>query len=111
VVAVIDATTAYGGEPVAANVLFAGTPSAVDAVASSLLGRSLEADDALKTVREDEEPVSVESETVDFDRLRATIPDGDLPPPDSPHPAVSTAYRVYAAVAGDAVPPQLEGGR
>ena len=109
-VAVIDATTAYGGEPVAADVLLAGEPSAVDAVASSLLGRSLEADDALKTVREDEEPVTVEGD-VDFDRLRATIPDGDLPPPDSPHPAVSTAYRVYAAVAGDAVPPQLEGGR
>ncbi|MFD1564305.1 DUF362 domain-containing protein [Haloarchaeobius amylolyticus] len=109
-VAVVDATTAYGGEPVAADVLFSGAPSAVDAVASSLLGRSLETDDALKTVREDEEPVSVDG-AVDFDRLRARIPDGELPPPDDPHPAVSTAYRVYAAVAGDAVPPQLEGGR
>ncbi len=110
-IAVVDGTTAYGGEPVAADVLFSGSPSAVDAVASSLLGRSLETDDALKAVREDEEPVSVDGGDIDFDRLRATIPDGDLPPPDSPHPAVSTAYRVYAAVAGDAVPPQLEGGR
>ncbi|TMT86893.1 DUF362 domain-containing protein [Haloterrigena sp. H1] len=110
-VAVVDGTTAYGGEPVAADVLFSGAPSAVDAVASSLLGRSLETDDALKTIREDEGPVSVDGGDIDFDRLRARLPDGELPPPDDPHPAVSTAYRVYAAVAGDAVPPQLEGGR
>ena len=108
--ALVDGTTAYGGEPVAADVLFAGSPSAVDAVASSLLGRSLEADTALKTARADEGPVSVAGD-VDFGRLRDRIPDGDLPPPDDPHPAVTGAYRVYAAVAGDAVPPQLEGGR
>ena len=108
--ALVDGTTAYGGEPVAADVLFAGAPSAVDAVASSLLGRSLETDTALKTARADENPVSVDGD-VDFDRLRARIPDGDLPPADDPHPVVTSAYRVYAAVAGDAVPPQLEGGR
>jgi len=109
-VSVLDATTAYGGDPAAGNALFAGSASAVDAVASSLLGRSLETDAALKTARGDAGPVTVEgtaSTSSGFER----IPDGELPPSDETHPAVSTAYRVYAAVAGDAVPPQLEGGR
>ncbi|WP_226042293.1 DUF362 domain-containing protein [Natrinema sp. DC36] len=110
-VSVLDATTAYGGDPAAGNALFAGAAPAVDAVASSLLGRSLEPDAALQTARGDAGPVTVEGDGVDFERLRERIPDGDLPPSDEPHPAVSTAYRVYAAVAGDAVPPQLEGGR
>ncbi|QLG48562.1 DUF362 domain-containing protein [Natrinema halophilum] len=110
--AVVDATTVYGGEPAAANTLFSGAVSAVDAVASSLLGRSPADDGALETVRGDEaEPITVEGTGIDFDRLRARIPDGDLPPADETHPAVSTAYRMYATVAGDAVPPQLEGGR
>ncbi|MBZ6495739.1 DUF362 domain-containing protein [Natrinema longum] len=109
-VAVLDATTAYGGDPVAGDTLFAGSAPAVDAVATSLLGRSFESDGALETVRGDRGPISVEGDA-DFDRLRERIPDGELPPSDDMHPAVSTAYRVYAAVAGDAVPPQLEGGR
>ncbi|WP_254764787.1 DUF362 domain-containing protein [Natrinema marinum] len=109
--AVLDATTAYDGDPVSANALFAGFAPAVDAVATSLLGRSPEADAALETTRGPEaEPVTVAGD-VDFDRLRARIGDGDLPPADETHPAVSAAYRVYAAVAGDAVPPQLEGNR
>ncbi|WP_408957978.1 DUF362 domain-containing protein [Natrinema sp. 74] len=109
--AVLDATTAYDGDPVAANTLFAGAVPTVDAVATFLLGRSPEADAALEAVRGPEaEPVTVEGD-VDFDRLRARIGDGDLPPADETHPAVTTAYRVYAAVAGDAVPPQLEGDR
>ncbi|WP_226479762.1 DUF362 domain-containing protein [Natrinema amylolyticum] len=109
-VAVLDATTAYGGDPVAGNALFAGSAPAVDAVATALLGRSLESDGALETARGDRGPISVEGDA-DFEALRARIPDGELPPPDDTHPAVSTAYRVYAAVAGDAVPPQLEGDR
>jgi hypothetical protein len=110
-VAVLDATTVYGGSPVAANTLVAGPAPAVDAVATSLLGRSIETDAALETVREDEGPVAVEGSDVDFERLRDRIPAGGLPPADDAHPAVSAAYRVYAAVAGDAVPPQLEGSR
>ncbi|SEV82465.1 DUF362 domain-containing protein [Natrinema salifodinae] len=111
-VAVLDATTAYGGDPVAADALFAGGAPAVDAVATSLLGRSLDGDPALELARgPDAEPVAVEGTGIDFDRLRERLPDGDVPPADDPHPAVTTAYRVYAAVAGDAVPPQLEGGR
>ncbi|PGF17320.1 hypothetical protein CP556_15265 [Natrinema sp. CBA1119] len=110
-VSVLDATIAYGGDPTAGNALFAGSASAVDAVASSLLGRSLETDAALKTARGEAGPVTVEGDGVDFERLRERIPDGELPPSDETHPAVSIAYRVYAAVAGDAVPPQLEGGR
>lgn len=110
-VAVLDATTAYGGDPVAANTLFAGSAHAVDAVATSLLGRSVEADEALEIGRGDEGPVAVEGGDIDFERLRDRIPAGELPPADETHPAVSTAYRVYAAVAGDAVPPQLEGSR
>ncbi|MDF9745988.1 DUF362 domain-containing protein [Natrinema salsiterrestre] len=110
-VAVLDATIAYGGDPVAANTLFAGSADAVDAVATSLLGRSIESDDALETVRGDEGPVAVDGADVDLERLRDRIPTGGLPPADDTHPALSAAYRVYAAVAGDAVPPQLEGGR
>ncbi len=108
---VLDATTAYDGDPVAADALFAGAAPAVDAVATSLLGRSLEADAALETARGPEAPPVTVEGNVDFDRLRARIGDGDLPPADETHPAVSTAYRLYAAVAGDAVPPQLEGSR
>ncbi|QLK27798.1 DUF362 domain-containing protein [Natrinema zhouii] len=110
-VSVLDATTAYGGDPATGNALFAGSAPAVDAVATSLLGRSIETDAALKTARGEAGPVSVEGANVDFERLRDRIPDGELPPSDETHPAVSAAYRVYAAVAGDAVPPQLEGGR
>lgn len=110
--AVLDATTAYGGDPVATNALFAGPPLAVDAVATSLLGRPLETDEALKTARgADDGPVSVEGNDVDLETIRERVPDGELPPSNESHPAVSTAYRVYAAVAGDAVPPQLERGR
>jgi hypothetical protein len=109
-VAVLDATTAYGGDPVATNAVFAGPAPGVDAVATALLGRSREDDPALDPALEGE-PVRLEGRDVDPDRLRARIPDGDLPPADDTHPAVSTAYRLYAAVAGDAVPPQLEGGR
>ncbi|WP_254524306.1 DUF362 domain-containing protein [Natrinema caseinilyticum] len=110
--AVVDATTVFGGEPAAANTLFAGAAPAVDAVATSLLGRSPGSDAALESVRgDDAEPVTVVGSSVDFDRLRDRIPDGDLPPADDTHPAVSTAYRIYATVAGDAVPPQLEARR
>ncbi|MGQ3414272.1 DUF362 domain-containing protein [Natrinema sp. LN54] len=108
--AVLDATTVYGDAPAAGDTLFAGSPVDIDATATALLGRSLETDAALETARGDDGPVSVEGD-VDFDRLRERVSDGELPPPDETHPAVSTAYRVYAAVSGDAVPPQLEGGR
>ncbi|QFU85030.1 DUF362 domain-containing protein [Natronorubrum aibiense] len=109
---VLDATTAYGGDPIAADTLVAGPTPQVDAIGSSLLGRSLEDDPVLRhTLDADEPAITVESAddaAVDLAALRRRLPDGELPPPDDTHPAVSTAYRLYAAVAGDAVPPQLE---
>ncbi|UHQ95337.1 DUF362 domain-containing protein [Haloterrigena alkaliphila] len=110
---VLDATTAYGGDPIAADALFAGPTPAVDAVGSSLLGRSIEEDPALRVALDDDPAITVErsaddSDGVDLTALRRRLPDGELPPPDDTNPAVTTAYRLYAAVAGDAVPPQLE---
>lgn len=116
--AVLDATTAYAGDPMAADALFAGPTPAVDATGSSLLERSIEEDPALRTVFDGDDPsITVEraagesAADVDLTALRRRLPDGDLPPRDDTHPAVSTAYRLYAAVAGDAVPPQLESRR
>ncbi len=40
-VSILDATVAYGDEPYAADALFAGTAPAVDALGTSLLGRSI----------------------------------------------------------------------
>ncbi|MXV62532.1 DUF362 domain-containing protein [Natronorubrum sp. JWXQ-INN-674] len=114
---VLDAVTAYSGDPLAADTLLTGPTPGVDAVASSLLEYSLEEDDALRyALGDDETPVTVEGGTgagsdVDLEALRNRLPDGELPPPDDTHPAVSVAYSVYAAVAGDAVPPQLESRR
>ncbi|ELY49401.1 DUF362 domain-containing protein [Natronorubrum sulfidifaciens] len=109
---VLDATTAYGGDPIAADTLATGPTPQVDAIGASLLDRSLESDPVLKhALGADEPSITVESATgddVDLTALRRRLPDGELPPPDDTHPAVSTAYRLYAAVAGDAVPPQLE---
>ena len=115
--AVLDSTTAYGGDPIATDTLFAGPTPQIDAVASSLLERSIEADPVLRRVLEDEPSITIEhtdsgsDSTVDLTALRRRLPDGELPPRDDTHPAVTTAYRLYAAVAGDAVPPQLESGR
>ncbi|ELY48944.1 DUF362 domain-containing protein [Natronolimnohabitans innermongolicus] len=109
---VLDATIAYGGDPVAADALFAGPAAQIDAVGSSLLSRAVEEDPVLRrTVEAAEESVTVESVTdepaVDLASLRRRIPEGGLPPRDEVNPLVTTAYRVYAAVAGDAVPPQF----
>ena len=108
----LDATTAYGDDPVAADTLLAGPTPQVDALAVSLFGRSLETDPVCRqTVGDDDPSITVENvtgEAVDLTSLRRRLTDGELPPPDDTHPAVSTAYRLYAAVAGDAVPPQLE---
>ena len=112
---VLDATTVYGGEPAAADALFAGPMPQVDAIGSSLLERSIEADPVLReTLGADEPSISLESAAddpdfdVDLTALRRRLPDGELPPRDDTHPVVTTAYRLYAAVAGDAVPPQIE---
>ncbi|WP_121744949.1 DUF362 domain-containing protein [Natronorubrum halophilum] len=117
-VSVLDATTAYGGDPVAADTLFAGPTPRIDAIGTSLLDRSIEEDPALRRAFGDEDPsVTLENGAngsgpdVDLTALRRRLPDGELPPPDDTHPAVTTAYRLYAAVAGDAVPPQLESKR
>lgn len=116
VATVLDATTAYAGSPYAANALFAGPTAAVDAVAGSVLDRSVEDDEAVRRgLGSDEPTVAVEpvdgATDVDLDAVRAALPDGEVPPGDSMHPAVTTAYRLYAAVSGDAVPPHLEGDR
>ncbi|GAB3664505.1 hypothetical protein GCM10028856_03620 [Halopiger thermotolerans] len=111
---VMDATTAYGTDPYAADALFAGPAPAVDALGASLFGAALEDDPALAlTAGGDDEPITVErvgasADALDFDALRDRLADAELPPSDETHPAVTTAYRLYAAVGGDAVPPQLE---
>ncbi|WP_436346759.1 DUF362 domain-containing protein [Natronorubrum sp. FCH18a] len=114
---VLDATTAFGGDPVAADALFAGPTPQIDAIGSSLLERSIEEDPVLRSVFGAEDP-SITAENVggsgpdvDLTSLRRRLSGGELPPRDDTHPAVTTAYRLYAAVAGDAVPPQLESGR
>lgn len=116
--AVLDATMAYGGEPVAADALAAGPTPRVDALAASLLERSIEEDPALRaafpggepSITLDRSPADAD-DAIDLTALRRRLPDGELPPTDGIHPAVSTAYRLYAAVAGDAVPPQFESRR
>ncbi len=109
--AVLDGTVAYGDDPVAANVLLSGSAPAVDAAATSLFGREVDADTALSPLLSDaERPVAVENpDEVDLSAIREQLAGGRLPPTDDTHPAVSSAYRLYAAASGDAVPPQLEG--
>jgi uncharacterized protein (DUF362 family) len=109
--AVLDGVVAYGDDPVATNALLSGSAPAVDAAATSLLGREVDADAALSPLLSDaERPVAVENpDGVDLSAIRERLADGRLPPSDDTHPAVSSAYRLYAAASGDAVPPQLEG--
>ncbi|RQG97107.1 DUF362 domain-containing protein [Natrarchaeobius chitinivorans] len=114
---VLDATIAYGGEPHAANAVFSGPVSPVDALAGSLLGCPTEKDRALSLALEDrDDPISIERvgrgrHHLDLDALRERLSGGELPPSGATHPAVTTAYRLYAAIGRDAVPPQLEEGR
>ncbi|EMA35266.1 DUF362 domain-containing protein [Halobiforma nitratireducens] len=111
---VLDAATAYGGRTRASDVLLSGPPAAVDALGASLLERDLAEDRALSAAFEGRE-LSIDVEPVGdpptLETLRERTPDGELPPSDETHPAVSVAYRLYAAVGGDAVPPQLEARR
>ncbi|RQH00361.1 DUF362 domain-containing protein [Natrarchaeobius oligotrophus] len=112
--AVLDATTAYGDDPHATNAVFAGPAASVDAVGASLLGRSIDEDPVLKPTLETEPPVEIErigSGAVDVESIRDRLSGGRLPATGDAHPAVTAAYRLYAAVGRDAVPPQLEGGR
>ncbi|WP_265107806.1 hypothetical protein [Halosolutus halophilus] len=106
--AVLDATIAYAGEPYAAETLFVGPIAAVDAVGAGLLDRSPADDEALEYALRTA-PDAIRVDGVDVASLRDRCPSGELPPPTDPHPAVSIAYRTYAAVSGDAVPPQLDG--
>ncbi len=106
--AVLDATTVYAGKSYAADTLLAGPTAAVDAVGARLIDRSVSDDPAIRHgLRTAPESIGVEG--VDVTTLTARCPSGELPPPTKPHPAVSLAYRTYAAVSGDAVPPQLDG--
>jgi len=109
---VLDATTAYAGTSAATDALFAGPTAAVDALGSSLLERSLADDGAVSLAFDERTAVSLDSvgpRKPDLERIRDRLDGGGLPPRESTHPAVTAAYRLYAAVAGDAVPPQLEG--
>ncbi|SFB93766.1 protein of unknown function [Halobiforma haloterrestris] len=111
---VVDAATTYGGRPHASDVLLAGPTTAVDALGAVLLDRDLPADDALSAALEGDDAsitVSPIGDVPDLETLRERMPDGELPPADDTHPAVSVAYRLYAAVGDDAVPPQLEARR
>lgn len=105
--ALLDATTAFAGEPHAAETLLAGEPAVVDAVGADLIDRSAADDEAL-TLALGPGETSIRVDGADAAALRAELPTGELPPPDDTHPAVSAAYGLYARVAGDAVPPQLE---
>ena len=109
---VLDATTAYAGTSAATDALFAGPTAAVDALGSSLLERSLDDDGALSRAFDERTSISVDSvgsRELDLGAIRDRLDSGGLPPRESTHPAVTAAYRLYAAVSGDAVPPQLEG--
>ncbi|EMA30853.1 hypothetical protein C445_16141 [Halobiforma lacisalsi AJ5] len=111
---VVDAATTYGGRPHASDVLLAGPTTAVDALGAVLLDRDLPSDDALSAALEGDDAsitVSPIGDVPDLETLRERMPDGELPPADDTHPAVSVAYRLYAAVGNDAVPPQLEARR
>ncbi|WP_049925534.1 DUF362 domain-containing protein [Halopiger goleimassiliensis] len=115
VATVLDATVAYHGRPAATTHLFAGSTPAVDAIGSSLLERPIEADPALRRSFDGEPAIGVESVAYgdaepDLAAVRDRLDGGGLPPADDTHPAVTAAYRLYAAIGGDAVPPQLEGG-
>lgn len=106
--AVLDATTVFAGEPYAADTLLAGPVGAVDLVGASLIDRSLTDDSALEHgLDTDSDAIRVDG--IDAPALKTRLPSGELPPSTEPHPAVSLAYRTYAAVSGDAVPPQLDG--
>ncbi|AEH37671.1 DUF362 domain-containing protein [Halopiger xanaduensis] len=111
---VMDATTAYGTDPYAADALFAGPAPDVDALGASLFGDATDDDPVLRLAAgTDDGPITVErvgagADDLDFDALRDRLAGAELPPSDETHPAVTTAYRLYAAVGGDAVPPQLE---
>ncbi|AGB39114.1 DUF362 domain-containing protein [Natronococcus occultus] len=110
VLAVLDGVVAYGDDPAAVDAVLSGSAPAVDAVATSLLGRAIGDDEALsELVPESTRPVAVENlDELDLDAVRERLSGGRLPPSEDTHPAVSTAYRLYAATSGDAVPPQLE---
>ncbi|MCU4924895.1 DUF362 domain-containing protein [Halobacteria archaeon AArc-dxtr1] len=104
--ALLDATTIFGGEPFAGDALLAGEPAGVDAVGADLLDRSSGADGALSAAFAGD-GVSVRVEGGALAELSDDAPSGELPPADETHPAVSLAYGLYATVSGDAVPPQL----
>ncbi|SFT00644.1 protein of unknown function [Halostagnicola kamekurae] len=104
---ILDATTAFAGEPFAARTLFTGEAIALDTIGTTLLGRDVNDDDALAAELGPGKS-SVRVTGCDFEELRDRVPSGGLPPRTSTHPAVSAAYGLYAMVSGDAVPPQLE---
>ncbi|MWV39249.1 DUF362 domain-containing protein [Natrialba sp. INN-245] len=111
---ILDATTAYGGTPHAANAIFAGPTAPTDAVAASLLGRSIDEEPAVSLALEDGaridvERVGPEARTLDVEAIGDRLSGGELPPKGDMHPIVTAAYRLYAAAGRDAVPPQLEG--
>ncbi|WP_435064335.1 hypothetical protein [Halobaculum sp. EA56] len=103
---VVDATTAYAGHPLATGVLFGGAATtAVDATAASLFG--WDADDVPYLPPG---AAAVPIEGVDADALRRSLPRKPSEESGEPGEAMATAYRAYARVTGDVVPPQFIGG-
>lgn len=104
----LDATIAFAGEPAATGTLLGGESIAVDAVGSTLLGRDPADDPAIAQAAAQAGGRSISVSGVDLSALEASLPSGSLPPATESNPLVPAAYRLYAAVSGDAVPPQLE---
>ncbi len=102
----LDATIAFAGEPAATGTLLAGESISLDAVGSTLLGREPADDPAIALAAAEAGGRSISVSGVDLSALE--LPSGSLPPATESNPLVPAAYRLYAAVSGDAVPPQLE---
>lgn len=99
VAALLDATYTPGETPRESRGLLASTDAAaLDAVAADLLGVSL------ADVRRAPEPTV---RGASLASLRGDVADG-VPPEAEPSPVMGAAYRLYARLVGDAIPPQFQ---
>jgi hypothetical protein len=110
--AFLDATHAFAGDPHRARAVFAGRDvTAVDRVLARLLGVDHATVPGLPAGGDAPAGGHFSVEGVDVAALAAELPGGDLPATDAAHPLVRAAYRVYAGVSGDVLPPQLRSQR
>ncbi|MFC6784610.1 hypothetical protein ACFQFH_01660 [Halobaculum halobium] len=101
--AVLDATTAYVGHPLATDTLLCGeSAAALDATAASLFGWNT-ADVPFLSRESTAAPVT----GIDTRELGRSLPDDPDDGPTGPTEAMATAYRTYARATGDVVPPQF----